>query len=398
VIVGGGRLFDAVIDPVVAKFSDRATFDRGRRLPFMAAGALPAGVLAVLVFLPPDAAPTLLNAVWLVSMTVLFYVALTLYATPYFALIPELSENTGDRINLSTGVAIGFALGLAIAAQAAAIWGLVDAMTALSEALSIRVAITVLAGVSVLCMYAPVLVIDEHEQANPAPSSHGIVESLRGFSKNRDFVSYVVADFSYFAGLSITNAAFPFYAVALLEIDRAFVGLFLGVIVLTWLALYPVVNLLSKRLGKKVMIRGAFLALAAAFCLITGLGLAPIDPVVQGLLASVAAAVPMSVLGVLPNAVLGDIAKLDSLETDESQEGMFYAGRTFVQKVGQSVGLFVLPLLTILGDEPGDALGIRLTGILGAALCVGAFLAFRYYREDQVRERLAGYEGTPAGD
>jgi GPH family glycoside/pentoside/hexuronide:cation symporter len=397
-IVGGGRLFDAVIDPLVAKFSDQAAFERGRRLPFMAVGALPSGIFAVLIFVPPNATATLLNAVWLVGMTLAFYIALTLYATPYFALIPELSESTSDRINLSTGVAIGFAIGLAISAQAAAIWGLVEASSSLSQTASIQVAIGILSGVAVLCMYAPVFAIDEEKHASPAPSAHGIVETLRKFSRNREFVSYVIADFAYFAGLSITQAAFPFYAVALLEIDRGFVGLFLGVIVLVWLALYPVVNVLAKRYGKKTLIRLAFLSLGVVFCFLGFLGLAPVDPVLQGLVASIASAVPMAFLGVLPNAVLGDIAKLDASETGDSQEGMFYAGRTLVQKIGQSTGLFVLPLLTILGDEPGDALGIRLTGVIGAVLCFVAFVAFRYYREEMVTEKLAGYEETTVGD
>jgi GPH family glycoside/pentoside/hexuronide:cation symporter len=397
-IVGGGRLFDAVIDPLVAKFSDQAAFERGRRLPFMAAGALPAGILAVAIFVPPDATASALNAVWLVGATLAFYVALTLYATPYFALIPELSESTGDRINLSTGVAIGFAIGLAVSAQAGAIWGLVESMTSFSETASIQVAIAALSGIAVVCMYAPVVAIDEAAHASPTPSAHGIVETLRKFSRNREFVSYVIADFAYFAGLSITQAAFPFYAVALLEIDRGFVGLFLGVIVLTWLLLYPAVNILAKRVGKKPLIRVAFLSLGVVFCFIGFLGLAPLDPIVQGLLASLAAAVPMAFLGVLPNAVLGDIAKLDASETGDAQEGMFYAGRTFVQKLGQSTGLFVLPLLTILGDEPGDALGIRLTGAIGAVLCFAAFVAFRYYREEMVTEKLAGYEETTIAD
>lgn len=397
-IVGGGRLFDAVIDPLIAKYSDQAGFKRGRRLPFMAVGALPAGILAVLIFLPPDTSATALNTLWLVGMTLLFYVALTLYATPYFALIPELSNSTADRINLSTGVAIGFAIGLAISAQAGGIWGLIEANSSLSEEAAIQAAIALLAAVAVLCMYAPVVVINERKYADSAPSAHGIFETLRKFSRNRDFVSYVVADFSYFAGLSITQAAFPFYAVALLEIDRGFVGLFLGVVVLTWLLLYPVVNLLAKRLGKKLLIRGAFLTLGGVFCFVPFLGLAPFSPVAQGLLLSIAAAIPMAFLGILPNAVLGDIAKLDAEETGNAQEGMFYAGRTFVQKLGQSTGLFILPLLTILGDEPGDALGIRLTGIIGAVLCFGAFVAFRYYREDRLVERLSEYEQKTRAD
>lgn len=402
VIVGGGRLFDAVTDPLIAKFSDEASFEWGRRLPFMAGGALPAGVFCVLLFAPPDGSATALNILWLAGMSICFYLFLTLYGTPYFALLPELSRGTGDRVNLATGIAVGWALGLAIAAQASGLWNGLAAATDLSRLAAIRTSVAILAGIAVLCMYAPVVLINERKYADSTPSSRSLRKTLRAFAGNRDFISYIVADFSYFAGLTLIITALPFYTSVLLYPDQQefaenLVGILTISVILTWFLFYPLVNVLAKRLGKKRLIRLAFLSLGAVFCLITVLGLVPLPKIVQAFGVSVLSAIPMAFLAVLPNAVLGDIAKLDANETGDPQEGLFFAGRTFVQKLGQSVGLFVFPALMVLGNDPGDALGIRLSGVVGATLCFAAFVAFRYYRESMITERLASYEtGTQA--
>jgi GPH family glycoside/pentoside/hexuronide:cation symporter len=52
-IAASGRLLDAIADPWIASWSDRTTHRRGRRIPFLMFGALPAAVFLVLMFVPP---------------------------------------------------------------------------------------------------------------------------------------------------------------------------------------------------------------------------------------------------------------------------------------------------------------------------------------------------------
>jgi GPH family glycoside/pentoside/hexuronide:cation symporter len=409
IIAGGGRVFDAITDPLIAKLSDESSLDRGRRLPFMLVGAFPAGIFCVLLFSPLSTTASLLGTLWLAGVSILFYLFLTLYGTPYFALLPELSRSTEDRVNLATGIAFGWALGLVAAAQAPAIWNAIDGATAYSRVESIQLAVGILSGLAIVCMYVPVAVIDEREYADSTPSSREFTDTLRAFARNREFLSYVIADFSYFAGLMLITASLPFYTKVLLFPDDAafaetLVGLLTLAVVFTWLLCYPIVNVLAKRLGKKLLIRAAFFSLGLVYCFITVLGLIPVPPLVQAFGVSVLSGIPMAVLAVLPNAVLGDIARIDAEETGDPQEGMFYAGRTFVQKLGQSVGLFALPLFLRFGKEPGNDIGVRLSGVFGALLCFGAFVAFRYYREGKVVDSLRTIEsreeqsGDPASD
>ena len=103
-------------------------------------------------------------------------------------------------------------------------------------------------------------------------------------------------------------------------------------------------------------------------------------------------AVPLAFLGVLPNAVLGDIAEHDARATGQAQEGMFFAARTLMQKLGQTLGIVVFAGLTTFGRNPGDDLGIRLSGVAGFALCLLAGIVFIRYGERKLLAELQGDE------
>lgn len=68
-----------------------------------------------------------------------------------------------------------------------------------------------------------------------------------------------------------------------------------------------------------------------------------IPETVQGLILTVVAALPMAIFGILPQAVVADIAQSDAVTSGSSREGMFYAARTFAFKLGQSLSMLILP-------------------------------------------------------
>ena len=94
--------------------------------------------------------------------------------------------------------------------------------------------------------------------------------------------------------------------------------------------------------------------------------------------------VPIAYLGVLPSAVLADIAEHDAQRTGARREGMFFAARTLMQKFGQTFGVVSFAALTTFGRDIGDDLGIRLSGLVGTVLCVGAAILFAKYDEKTV--------------
>ena len=384
-IAASGRLLDAVTDPLIASYSDRSTHRRGRRIPFLMAGAFPAALFCVLMFTPPVGAISGWNIVWLVVMQALFYIFLTVYVTPYFALLPELGHTPTERLNLSTWISITYALGIIVAAQTPLIADIYQSSLGLTERMTaIQYAIVTLASLSFLLMLVPTFFIDERRYSRSEPTSVPLLPALRQTFRNPNFIYYVVADFSYFMGLTIINTGLLFYVTVLLGLPEALVGNLLAIMVIVSFLFYPLVNVLARRVGKKLLVVISFLFMSAIFLAIYFLGRLPLPQETQAYLLVLLYAVPLAFLGVLPNAVLADIAGHDALKTGQAKEGMYFAARTLMQKFGQTFGILVFAALITLGKDPGNDLGVRLSGVVGFLLCFIAGVLFMRYQERQL--------------
>jgi GPH family glycoside/pentoside/hexuronide:cation symporter len=384
-IAASGRLVDAVTDPIIASLSDRFSHKRGRRIPFLAVGAFPAALFCLLMFLPPDHHLSGTNIVWLVIAQILFYIAFTAYVTPYFALLPELGHTANERLNLSTWISVTYALGIIAAAQTPAVADLFQSALGLTERLAaIQYAVGTMAVVALGLMLVPVFTIDEKKYCAGVPSTVPLFEALRSTFRNLNFRYYVVADFSYFMGLTIINTGLLYYVTVLLFLEEALVGTLLAVMIIISFLFYPLVNLLAKRVGKKILVVLSFLSMSFIFMGIYFMGRFPFPAQAQAYLLVILYALPLSFLSVLPNAILADIAEHDALKSGERKEGMFFAARTLMQKFGQTFGILFFAALTTFGKDPGDDLGIRLSGLVGWGLCLLAGIVFFWYNEKRV--------------
>ena len=115
-----GRIFDAVTDPWIASLSDRSKNPKGRRIPFMKRAAVPFAIVTVLIFFAPlgvkEGEPTSpLNIVWVLVTLILFYLFMTMYCTPYNALIPELGSDQKTRMAISTSISFTYIAVMAMA-------------------------------------------------------------------------------------------------------------------------------------------------------------------------------------------------------------------------------------------------------------------------------------------
>ena len=394
-IAASGRLWDAITDPLIASFSDRSKHPKGRRIPFMKWGALPAAVFAVLMFIPLRQEISGLNIVWLLIAQLGFYLALTVYVTPFFALLPELGHTANERLNLSTWISVTYALGIILAAQTPLLADVLQNALGLADRITgLQYAIALLAIIATVLMYVPVFAIDEREYCEAVPSEVPMMQALRRTFANVNFRFYVVADFAYFTSLTIIQTGLLFYVTVLLYQGEALVGTLLTLMVVVSFVFYPVVNVLAKRTGKKVLIIVSFVVMAVVFLGVFFMGRLPLPEAAQAYGVILLYAVPLAFVGVLPNAVLADIAEHDGLKSGVKQEGMYFAARTLMQKFGQTFGILIFAALTTLGKDPGDDLGIRLSGVAGFVLCFVAAAIFTRYNERKLLSELKEMGGA----
>ncbi len=382
IILISGRFVDAVFDPIVASFSDRSQNPKGRRIPFMKWAILPAVFFCCLTFFPPVRGESTLNAIWLGCTMVLFFMSFTAYIIPYNALLPELTETADEKVKLSSFQQVGFVLGMVIAGLVNNYADLVQRffhVTSRDTAVQYTIGgLSVFAGI---VMLIPVLYINEKKYSTSKPSHLPLLPAIRKTFSNRNFKYYLISDFSFYMALSIISSGLLYFVTVLLHLPESEGGPLLGVMVVVSLMFYPLINYLSRKIGKKPIVLFSFGVLSLVFVAFYFLGKFPISAHAQIYTLLIAASFPLAALGILPNAILAEIAQDDAIKTKENREGMFFAVKYLFVKLGQTLGIALFAFLTIYGKDPGNDYGLRLNGACGFVLCALAMLFFSRFTE-----------------
>lgn len=389
-VIGGitalGRVFDAFTDPMIASLSDRCTSKNGRRIPFLKWASLPLALATVLVFWSPVNEKSWINAVFLLVMVLAYYLFITAYCTPYNALISELGHTQQERLNISTAISFTFIAGTAVAYLAPAIWGIF--VPALGRVGAIRLTFTVMAAIAWLCMLVPVFCIREKEYVNTVPVQESAFHSLAATFRNGEFRKFVGSDIFYWIALTMFQTGLPFFVTSLLKLPETMTTLyFVGMTALSVLFYLPV-NKLTPKFGKKRMLLFAFVMFSTAFFYTGFMGKIPfLSAAVQGFVLMVFAALPMAIFGILPQAMVADIAESDSVTTGSNREGMFFAARTFAFKLGQSLSMLIFTAVSTIGTGTGT--GYRVAAFGAALFCgIGAVLLV-FYNENKINAVIA---------
>ena len=390
------RIFDAVTDPWIASLSDRSTNPKGRRIPFMKRAAIPFAVIAVLVFFAPVNGVSGVNIAWVLCTLILFYLFMTMYCTPYNALISEFGKTQEDRMYISTAISLTFFFGTLIAYLPFVFAGVLQGM-AVSFAWSYRACFIVLAIVALVCMLIPVFKLDEKEFVDAVPSDSNAIKSLAKTFQNKDFVKFAASDIAYWIGLTLFQTGLPFFVKVSMELDASWAMYLLGGMTVLSACFYPIVSKLVSKFGKKKLVITGFLGLALAYVVTALIGVIPgFKGIVPGILIVVISAFPMALLGIIPQAIVADVAEQDAIVTGEKREGMFFAARTFAMKMGQSVAMLVFTSLAVLGttqdlksnDLTASPIGLRIVAIVAICFCVLGAVILAAYDEKKVMKTI----------
>jgi GPH family glycoside/pentoside/hexuronide:cation symporter len=382
VIAASGRFVDALFDPFIASMSDKSKNPKGRRIPFMKWAILPAVVFCCLTFYPLVMKESGHNAAWLAVTMTLFFMSVTAYIIPYNALLPELTEGAEEKVKLSSFQQAGFVIGIIIAASVNNYAdGLQYFFHVADRDTAVQYTIWGLAVVAGVVMLVPVFAIDEKKYSTSKPSHLPILLAIRKTFGNRNFKYYLISDFSFYMALSVISSGMLYFVTVLLGLPESMGGALMGAMVVLSLVFYPLINYLSKRIGKKPLVIFSFGLMSLIFVAIYFLGKFPFSSYIQVYALVLCAAFPLAALGILPNAILAEIAQDDAKKTGENREGMFFAVKYLFVKMGQTLGIALFAFLTVYGKDPGHDHGLRLNGICGFVLCLGALLFFSRFRE-----------------
>jgi len=391
-VMAVGRIFDAITDPLIAGWSDRSSYKGGRRIPFMRAIAIPFALITIALFTVPQTANNALNDVLLFVILMCFYLFMTIFCTPYNALIAELGDTQEHRINVSTYISFTFIAGQSISFMLPNLAGMLEG--SFGQAGSIRMAVAIMSAIACIAMLVPSFYIKEREYIDSRPSETPAFSSLLKTFKNGQFRRFVYSDVIYFFALTLFQTGLAFYETKLMGIEDTWTFPLTATMTFISVLLYPVVNKLAPKIGKKKLIVTGFFTYSLVFLItsICGQGL------YWGFIVAVCAAVPMAILGILPQACVADVAELSRLETGEDRSGMFFAARTFAFKMGQAIAMVVFTSMTVAQVVGGESVVLpgqyRATAVVATVTCLIGALLFLLYNEKMILSRIRELRGT----
>ena len=301
--------------------------------------------------------------------------------------MPELAKTKDQKLIFSTILSLMYMAGMIISAQVPLIASVAQQVIVdLPLQNYYQIAIAVVAVIGFLFMLTPVVLINERKYCDSNPVRTTLAGSLFATLRNKNFLLFLFADSSYFITLTLISSGIFYYVKVLLGLEDALGSKVIAILVVLSLALYPLVVKLARRFGKKPLIVLSFFLNAFLFLIIFGLGKYPIPPETQLYLIAAFAAFPTAVLGILPYTIVAEIAEADGKETGEQKEGMFYAARTFSDKLGQTIGVVIFAMLIPFGKDVGNDMGIRLSALAGMAICLLAGFLFLWFRKTETPE------------
>lgn len=381
ILSAGGRVLDGIIDPMVANWSDRSQSKWGKRRKFMLMAALPFAVFGALVFFPVSSSENASNFIWLALVISIYYFFFAMYVIPYNALMAELGHNEAERLKISTIVSVAWALGFVAGNSAYALQGVFE-QRGNTPVLAFQTAVLLLQALALIFMLMPALFLNESRYAQQANSDHGIKDALRTVFRNRNFRWFLGSFMLYWLSLTFIQLGIGFYTTLLFGLDKSTALTFSVISFASSFLLYLPINFLAKRMGiRKIMLLG-YLVLGGIFLLTVFVKDLPFSKewMLYGM--GVAAAGPLAIFGILPNAIVGNEAEREEKRSGHLLTGMFFGLTAFTMKVGISVANLIFPSLLLFGRSTEHPTGVQLTAFAAFIFCLAGWWAFGKYKSE----------------
>ena len=354
------RLVDAFTDPLMGYISDRTRSRWGRRRPYIFGGAIAVGIIYALLWQLPEGRSENYYFWYFLIGSLAFYLAYTVFATPWVALGYELTPDYHERTRV---MAVQNFMGqLAYLIAPWFLWimqndNLFTDMVVGARWLAIAIAVTVIAigilpAIFLRERLKDLAAVEIATKTGPdggpiAQLRRGTANFFRGFATTLKFAPFMklcLATFLVFNGFMMV-ASFQSYVIIYYVFggDKSLGAEYAGwsgtVSAIATFCVIFLVSWLSTKIGKR---RAFFVSTGIS---IVGYGLkwfcySPQYPLLL-LLPAPLIAFGLGGLFTLMGSMIADVCDVDELHTHERREGMFGSIYWWVVKLGMAAALAV---------------------------------------------------------
>jgi GPH family glycoside/pentoside/hexuronide:cation symporter len=330
------RITDVISDPIIGYIADRLPFNYRRKI--LIGLATPLLMVAIwALFVPPES----VTGTWLLTWSVLVYIAWTLITLPYMAWGAELSSDYDQRTSVTASREALVLMGTLSAASLPLVMGIGSdqpgqALTLLAKSLLIILPIAV--G---LCFWK---VIEKSATSRPI----GFLDGLILLKGNTLFKRLLFAYFMNGIANGLPATLFLLYVTHVLAMPEKF-GLLLSVYFMSGLVGLPIGLQLAKKFSKHRIWSVSMLWSVFIFSWVPFLGEGDFIPfMIVCVLSGLSLAIDMA----LPSSIQADVIDIDSQQGGGQRAGFFFGiwGMTTKLSLALAVGI-AFPLLSLLGFD-----------------------------------------------
>ncbi len=352
------RIFDAVSDPMLGYISDNTRTRWGRRRPFIFTGALTAGLIFALMWqLPAGHSQSFYFWTFLIA-SILFFLAYTVYATPFVAFGYEMTPDYHERTRLHA-----FANAVGQLAWLGVPWFYALMASSLFRD-TVHGARVLAVGVGVIIAMLGVIpaIFCREKQIVTPKAAEGFMKNMGEFLKGikttfkcSPFVKLCGATFLVFNGFQL-GVSFSLYVMIyyVFSGDKSDAGKLLGsygtLTALFTLCVIPLTAWIATHIGKRKTFM-ITISLSIVGYAIKWVGYNPDHPYWL-LFAAPLVAFGTGSLFTLMGSMISDVCDYDELQTHQRREGVFGAIYWWMVKVGMALaGLLTGVLLKVSGFD-----------------------------------------------
>lgn len=369
-----GRVTDAITDPIIGNWSDNLRSRWGRRIPFILFGTLPFAIIFFLLWTPPSETMGWVNTVYVFVMVQLYFIFYTIVVTPYLALLPEITSNLKERVNITTFQAVFVMLGTIL-------FVLMGVIKEHGGWIAFGAVVSIL---TIISFYPTVFFVKEKEESMLKVSREkedkmSLTESISLTIKNRPFLYLVISTSFYWFGLNLLLMLIPYWVQNYLGLTESAVSVIMGPFLVSNLIFFFVFNWIAKEKGKFIAFQ--FMALGSAIAVpVLSLGSFFLDDnlllysaIVMGF-----AGIPIAGFSLIPFAVISDIVDYDETISGKRREAIFFGVQAIFQKTMIGFSIFSFGIVAMSGDSVSIK-GLLTIPLIASAAFVMAFLVFSRY-------------------
>ncbi|MGB3692321.1 MAG: MFS transporter [Spirulinaceae cyanobacterium] len=339
-----GKVWDAIMDPIVGMLSDRTRLRWGRRHSWMLFAAIPFGVSFFLYWIVPNFSSDPDTNQWLlfsyyVVIGLIFNTAFTCVNIPYSALTPELTDDYDERTSLNSfRFVFSISGSLFTLAFGELIFQIIpDPQPRFLLIASICACLAIIP--TYLCVWGttdPSVERNQNRQETPTESI-SLPEQLKIVFSNRPFLFVIGIYLCSWLAFQLTAATIAYYLIYWMRQDSFFIAaLVVQAVALVMLLVWTEV---SKKVGRRAVY---FMGMSLWIVAQGALFFLPRDQIALMYFLFVLAGFGIATVYLVPWSMLPDVTDLDEYRSGKRREGIFYAFMILLQKIGLALGIWLV--------------------------------------------------------